>query len=170
MPVSTDGNGAIRKALGSFLSARVSALWIGFTGLLVLMAVVAIDSATSIRNVEVTTAALRTESRNRDGLLDQLRADIYRSATVVRDYLLELDDTRAEGQKTELKLLRARIDDTLRSYEQRQPDSEKDAFRDLRSRIESYWRSMAPVLQWDAAVRRVKGASFLQIVIMPVRT
>ncbi len=99
--------------MGRFLSARVSALWIGFTSLLLLMAVVAIDAATSIRDVEVTTAAMRTESRKRDNLLDQLRADIYRSATVVRDYLLELDDARAESQKAELELLRTRIDDTL---------------------------------------------------------
>jgi hypothetical protein len=51
------------------------------------MAVVAIDCRNIDPDVEVTTAALRTESRKRDGLLDQLRADIYRSATVVRDYL-----------------------------------------------------------------------------------
>jgi hypothetical protein len=50
--------------------------------------------------------------------------------------LLETDDARAEGQKAELKLLRTRIDDTLRSYEQKLPDTEKDAFRDLRSRID----------------------------------
>jgi signal transduction histidine kinase len=130
----------------------------------------AIDATKSLHDVEVTTAALRTESRERDGLLDQLRADIYRSATVVRDYLLELDGARAEGQKTELELLRTRIDDTLGIYEQKLPDTEKDAFKDLRSRIESYWKSLAPALQWDAAVRRAKGGGFLQDVIMPFRT
>jgi signal transduction histidine kinase len=133
------------------------------------MAVMAIDATTSLRDVEVTTAALRTESRKRDGLLDQLRADIYRSATVVRDYLLELDGARAENHRAELELLRTRIDDTLRLYEQKLPDTEKDAFEDLRSRVESYWKSLAPALQWDAAVRRAKGGSFLQDVIMPFR-
>lgn len=155
--------------MGRFLSARASALGIGFTGLLLLMAVMAIDATTSLRDVEVTTAALRTESRKRDGLLDQLRADIYRSATVVRDYLLELDGARAENHRAELELLRTRIDDTLRLYEQKLPDTEKDAFEDLRSRVESYWKSLAPALQWDAAVRRAKGGSFLQDVIMPFR-
>jgi len=155
--------------VGRFLSARASALGIGFTGLLLLMAVMAIDATTSLRDVEVTTAALRTESRKRDGLLDQLRADIYRSATVVRDYLLELDGARAENHRAELELLRTRIDDTLRLYEQKLPDTEKDAFEDLRSRVESYWKSLAPALQWDAAVRRAKGGSFLQDVIMPFR-
>ena len=163
-------NGSIRKAVGGFLSARARALGIGFTGLLLLMAVMAIDASISLRDIEVTTAALRTESRERDGLLDQLRADIYRSATVVRDYLLELDGARAESQKTELELLRTRIDDTLRSYEQKLPDTEKDAFKDLRSRAESYWKSLAPALQWDASLRRDKGGGFLRDVIMPFRT
>jgi hypothetical protein len=134
------------------------------------MAVMAIDATTSFHDVEVTTAALRTESRKRDGLLDQLRADIYRSATVVRDYLLEPDGARAERQKTELEFLRTRIDDTLRIYERKLPDTEKGAFRDLRSRVESYLKSLAPALRWDAAVRRAKGGSFLLDVIMPFRT
>jgi signal transduction histidine kinase len=134
------------------------------------MGVMAIDTTTSLQEADVTTAALRTESRNRDGLLDQLRADIHRSATVVRDYLLELDGARAEGQKAELEFLRTRMDDTLRIYEQKLPDSEKGAFKDLRSRVDAYWNSLAPALQWDSSVRRTKSANFLQDVIMPFRT
>jgi signal transduction histidine kinase len=133
------------------------------------MAVMAIDATRSLREVEATTAALRTESRERDGLLDQLRADIYRSATVVRDYLLEPDGARAESQKAELELLRSRIDDALRVYERKLPDTEKDTLKDLRSRLESYWKSLAPALQWDAAVRGARSGSFLQNVIMPFR-
>jgi len=116
MAVSTFENGSIRKAVGRFLSAQSSALAFGFTGLLLLMAVMAIDATRSLRSVEVTTAALRTESRERDALLDQLRGAIYRSATVVRDYLLEVDGARAESQKAELELLHTRIDNTLRVY------------------------------------------------------
>ena len=50
--------------------------------------------------------------------------------TSVRGYLLEPDNTRAESQKAEMKLLRTRIDDTLRINEQKLPETEKDAFRD----------------------------------------
>lgn len=155
---------------GRFLSAPASALWIGFTGLLLLMAGMAIDSTTSLRHIEVSTAALRAESRRRDGLLDQLRADLYRSATVVRDHLLELDDGRAEAQKAELGLLRTRIDKVLDTYEQNLPDGEREIVRGLRGRFQSYWRSLAPALQWDAATRRAKGGRFLRDVILPFRT
>ncbi len=87
----------------SFPSARVATLWVGFTGLLLLMAAMAIDSGRSLRDVAVRSASLTKESRERDGLLDQLRSDIYHSGTVVRDYLLEVDDPLAASQKLELE-------------------------------------------------------------------
>jgi hypothetical protein len=54
----------------------------------------------------MTSAALRKQTRDRDALLDQLSADISRSATLVRDYMLEDDDILAASQRTELQLLR----------------------------------------------------------------
>ena len=151
------------------LSPRMSALWFGFTGLLLLMAGLAIDSGRLLRNVAATSAGLRRESRERDGLLDQLRTDIYHSGTVVRDYLLEVDDARAQGHKTELERVRARIDDTLGSYAAKVPESERIAFKDLRDYVESYWKSLAPSLQWNAAARRKQGEGFLRDVVIPRR-
>ena len=170
MAVSITESRPVRKVTARIFSARATALWIGFTGLLLLMAVMATDATMSLRAVEVETAGLRKESRDRDRLLDQMRADIYRSATVVRDYLLDLDDARAQNQKVELEFLRTRIDDTLRVYEKELPDTEKAAFEDLRSRMAAYWQSLAPALQWNAAMRHAEGGPFLQGVIMPFRT
>src|SRR5436190_21631263 len=116
-----------RKTL-RVLSPRMSALWVGFTGLLLLMAGLAADSGRLLRNVANTSAALRRETRARDALLDQLRTDIYHSGTVVRDYLLEVDEGRAQTHKEELERVRARIDETLGSYAAKVPDSEGVAF------------------------------------------
>ena len=162
--------GPIRKAAGRFLSAQASVLGIGFAGLLLVMAVMVIDTTRSLHDVGVTTAALRTDSRKRDSLLSQLRLDIFRSSTVESEFLLEPDDTRAESQKAELQELHARIDDILRTYEQKLPDSENDAFKDMRGPVESYWRSLAPALEWDAAARRANDGRFLQNVVVPLRT
>jgi signal transduction histidine kinase len=170
MAIATSKNGSVRKAVKRLLSAQASALWFGFTGLLILMAIMRIDATRSLRGVEMTTAALRTESRERDALLDQLRADIYRSSTVERDYLLDVNESRAVNQKAELESLHARIDNTLRIYEQNVPESEKDTVTDMRRQVESYWKSLAPALQWNADERRKKGGSFLQEVVMPLRT
>jgi signal transduction histidine kinase len=161
---------SVRNIVQTSFPARSRALWVGFTGLLLLMAAIALDSGRLLRNVAQTSAALRKDSRERDGLLDQLRSDIYHSGTVERDYLLELDDGRAETHEAELERLRARINDTLHTYEQMVPESERNAFTTLRDDVESYWKSLTPSLRWNSAVRLELGEDFLRDVVIPRRT
>ena len=98
----------------------------GFVGLLILMGCLAVDSARQTRDVSVTSAALRKESRDRDALLDQLLADTYRSATLVRDYMLEHDEVLAASQKAELQLLRSRVEQALSQlWEQRASEGKR---------------------------------------------
>jgi len=163
-------NGAsVRNSLQRILGARTNTLWIGFAGLLSLMVFIAVDSGRMLRSVAATSVTLRRESRGRDALLDLLRTDIYHSGTIVRDYLLETDDAGAASQKVELETVRTRIDDTLQRYEQTFPQSERNAFRDLHSLIDSYWQSLAPVLQWSSVARRNLGDEYLHNVILPRR-
>ena len=114
----------------------------GFGGLLLLMGCLAVDSARQTRDVSMASAALRQESRTRDALLDQLRTDIYRSATLVRDYMLEHDDVLAASQKAELQLLRSRVEQALNRYGENAPQKEKEAVQSLQQRAESYWTSL----------------------------
>jgi len=151
------------------LAARTHTVWIGFVGLLGLMVLIAVDAGRMLRSVAATSATLRQESRDRDALLDQLRSDIYQSGTIVRDYLLETEDAGADRQKSDLESVRARIDDTLRRYEQTFPQSERAAFRDLQAHVDSYWQSLAPALQWSSASRRSSGSDYLHNVILPRR-
>jgi signal transduction histidine kinase len=134
------------------------------------MAVMAADSGRLLRNVGATSQAMRKESRERDGLLDQLRTDIYQSGTIVRDYLLEQDDTRAASQKYELESVRRRMSETLARYEAQLPEVERDSFKDLRSHVDSYWQSLAPTLQWNPAARQFMRESFLRDVVIPRRS
>jgi signal transduction histidine kinase len=159
----------VRNGVQKMLAARTHTVWIGFVGLLGLMVLIAVDSGRMLRSVAATSATLRQESRDRDALLDQLRSDIYQSGTIVRDYLLETEDAGADLQKSDLESVRARIDDTLRRYEQTFPQSERAAFRDLQAHVDSYWQSLAPALQWSSASRRSSGSDYLHNVILPRR-
>lgn len=147
----------------------MGALWIGFTGLLLLMAILAIDSGRQLRNVAETNAVLRKESRVRDDLLDQLRFDIFRSGTLIRDYLLEGDDARAVDHKASLEQLREHSEDILKSYDHQLSGSEQIAFKDLWNHVESYWDSFTPAMQWTAEVRRRQSDAYLRDVIIPRR-
>src|SRR4029077_21158701 len=126
----------------------------GFAGLLLLMACLAVDSSRQTRDVSMASTALRHESRTRDALLDQLRTDTYRSATLVRDYMLEHDDVLAASQKGELQLLRSRVEQALDRYGENAPEREKEAIHSLQQRAESYWASLAPALDWNRIARR----------------
>ena len=142
---------------------------IGFAGLLVLMGALAVDSARQMRSVSETSTALRKGSRDRDTLLDQLRTDTYRSATLVRDYVLDHDDFRAARHKTELLAVRSRVEDALNQYAIEAPLEEKSAIQSLRQHAESYWSSLAPALDWSGSARRAQGEVILRAAIVPKR-
>ena len=137
--------------------------------MLILMGGLAVDSARQTRDVSVTSAALRKESRDRDSLLDQLRTDTYRSSTLVRDYILEPDDVLAASQKAELQLLRSRVEQSLSHYGENAPQEEKEPVQGLQRHAESYWTSLAPALNWNRIARRQQGELFLRNTIIPGR-
>jgi signal transduction histidine kinase len=142
---------------------------IGFAGLLILMGALAVDSARQMRDVSETSAVLRRESRDRHALLDRLRTDTYRSATLVRDYVLEHDDMHAARQKAELLAVRSRVEDTLNQYAAKAPQEEKDAIQSLMQHAESYWSSLAPALDWNGSARRELGEVIFRNAIVPKR-
>ena len=149
--------------------SSIRSLLAGFGGLLLLMGCLAVDSARQTRDVSMASTALRQESRTRDALLDQLRTDTYRSATLVRDYMLEHDDIVAASQKAELQLLRTRVEQALNRYGQYAPQKEKGAVESLKQRTESYWTSLGPALDWNRIARREQGETYLRNTIIPRR-
>ncbi len=144
-------------------------IFLGFAGLLILMGSLAVDSGLRTRDVSRASAALRKESRDRDALMDQLRNDTYRSATLVRDYMLERDEVLAASQKAELQQLRSRVEQALGRYAGNAPQNEKDAVQSLHQQAESYWNSLAPALDWNRAARHQRGEAFLRNTIIPGR-
>lgn len=154
----------MRRARSSIRSVSI-----GFAGLLLLMGGIVLDSARQTRDVSRTIAALRKESRGRDELMDQLRNDTYRSATLARDYMLENDENIAQGQRTELLQLRSHVEESLRRYGANAPPNEKEAVQSLKERAISYWNSLAPALDWNRGVRQERGEKFLRTTMIPRR-
>jgi len=154
---------------GLALSGRSRSVLLGFTGLLLLTGLLAWDSARQLRMIATTSATLRKESRTRDGLLDDLRGDFHRSATLVRDYLLEEDDARAATHKSDLQHLRPHIDALVSRYRSLVPDNEQTGVENLRRHIDSYWQSVTAPLAWNRPARHDRGEAFLRNTIVPAR-
>jgi signal transduction histidine kinase len=142
---------------------------VGFAGLLLVMGLLAFASVRQSRDAGVTSALLRQGSRDRDALLDQLRTDFYHSATLLRDYLSEPDDTRAAAQRSQLALLQAQTTAALDRYRDMIPDDEIKDVQNLREHVESYWERLAPALGWNRTARRDLADAFLQNIVIPGR-
>jgi signal transduction histidine kinase len=134
------------------------------------MAAIAVDSGRSLLQVEAANSQARNESRHRDALLNQLRLDIYRTATLLRDHLVETDDNRAASHKAELETVQAHARETVASYAAMVPANESETFRTLQDDVASYWQSLDTPLRWDAADRRSLGADYLNRVVLPRRS
>lgn len=146
------------------------ALVAGFGGLLALLAFTGLDAVSVLSQIRSRNAAIRREFLERSRGLEQIRAMLYLSGTYARDYLLEPDAAMAAGFRSRVDETRRQIDARLASYGALVRPEEREPFRNLQREVAAYWRSLAPVLHWDAARRRAEGYAFLRDEVSPRRT
>jgi signal transduction histidine kinase len=113
---------------------------------------------------------VRREFLERSRRIDEIRAAVYLSGTLVRDYLLEPEPRAAERQLVSLRALRQRMDAELRDYSNLLPPNEMEPVNVLRRKLEAYWQSLDPVLVWTPEQRRQQGFEFLRREVFPQRT
>jgi signal transduction histidine kinase len=142
-------------------------LWIGFGGLLALLIVMATHAGQVLGQLESSNRNIRQDFLQRDDLLDSLRLDLYRSAAVVRDLLLDPDPIEAELRRSDLEKTRARMNAALQQYERVVPGSELAAAGELKLGLAEYWTLLQPALQLDPVIRRRVAPALLRDVIFP---
>src|ERR1700689_4240891 len=84
-------------------------LWIGFGGMLLLMAVLGISAISFLYQIELSQGPIRQESGERDRLLEQLRSSTYLSGTHFRDFLRDSDESRATANRRHYRETREEI-------------------------------------------------------------
>ncbi len=134
----------------------------GFGGLLLLMAFAGMDGLRVLQTIQKRNDAIRQDFLARNRLLNQIRSDLYLSATYVRDYLLEPENAKAESQRTSLNRIRLDMEAALREYESLIGKSEDNPLRNLEGQLRDYWRVLQPAMYWDDAQRRAEGYAFLR--------
>ena len=83
-------------------------LYAGFGGLLALMLAAGIDALLVLHSVRTSDAQIRDVYFRRSRALDEVRAGIYQSAIVMRDYLLASDRGVAQAQVENWTTIRAK--------------------------------------------------------------
>ena len=93
----------MENAIERPLAAGRRMLWIGFGSILWVMVLIGFDVAHSLQNATANNAALVKSFRARDQLLDELRYIMIRSGTMLRDYLAETDEAKADNERADLE-------------------------------------------------------------------
>lgn len=146
-----------------------NALLLGFGGLVLLLVVSGLDALQVLTQMRDSNAAIRREFVVRTKGLEQIRSGVYLSGTYVRDYLLEPNPAMAERHRESLMSIRAQIDSELRNYEKLLHGDPHEPFNILNHEVREYWRSVEPVLGWNAVERRRDGYAFLRDQVFPRR-
>jgi signal transduction histidine kinase len=145
------------------------ALFVGFGGVLGLMALAGLDSIRALHQIQADDAQITRTYLTRHRLLEQIRSSLYLSSTYVRDYLLESNPEVARTSMAGLHSIRDKTTSTLREYSQLIPPDEKESFSELEVEIAGYWKTLEPVYRWTAEEKRSQGFQYLQTQVLPRR-
>src|SRR5665213_1718018 len=155
---------------GSRLSKSRLALFVGFGGLLAIIALSGFDALRVLNQFRKEDDQIRREFLFRNRVLNNIRAEVYLSGTYVRDYLLEPDPERAAGFGTSLEGVRRQMEEELSAYGGQLEPAESAHYDALRTELSQYWTVLEPILTWDAPKRQALGYAFLRDAVFPRRT
>ena len=145
------------------------ALFAGFGGVLVFMALAGFDLMRAVHQIQTDEAEITRTYLKRHRLLEQIRLSLYLSSTFVRDYLLEAKPEAARASMAGLHGLRGEMDSAIRDYSSSIRPDEQTLFSNLKAEIGGYWKILEPVFQSDAGKRAGLGYRFLRTQVFPRR-
>lgn len=145
------------------------ALIVGLGGLLAIMAVAGAGALRVLQNVRAKDEMIRRQFLSRNHVLNDIRSKVYLSGTLVRDYLLEPEPSRAESHRSRLEEIRREMDAALESYGRENDPEQVQQYMALRSELDGYWETLAPVFQWNTDQRGRLGYPFLRDQVFPRR-
>src|SRR5580698_8372987 len=142
----------------------------GFGGLLVLMMVAGGDALLVLRQVRASDAQVRDIYVRRSRALDQVRAGIYQSAIVMRDFLLASDPDVAAQQVASWRDIRVRTDHALAEGATALDKAEAAPYRNLQAEVSVYWKLLDFITQMREQDTRHRSAEYLSSELVRRRT
>jgi signal transduction histidine kinase len=145
----------------------------GFGGLLVLMLVAGADALLELRNVRTSDIQVRNIYLHRTQALDGIRAGIYQTAIVMRDFLLAEDPGAARAQVQKLAGIRQHTEGALADFAATLDPMESAAFDRLRGEIQVYWKLlefMSDVQDQSERGPKNRGAAYFSGELVAHRT
>jgi signal transduction histidine kinase len=143
-----------RRQLGSR-----GALFAGFGALLILMAIIFIDSLRTLGAFATHNTQIRQELLYRERTLEQVRTGLYESSNIARDYILVESDPRAqEILRTELQSIQNETTAALKECIQSLSTGKKEPFEHLARELEHYWSTIGPIFALRSTEKNLGNA------------
>jgi signal transduction histidine kinase len=147
-----------RRRLGSR-----AVLFAGFGALLILMAIICIDSLHTLEEFQTADTQIRQDFLYREHTLEQVRAGLYESGNIVRDYILIESDPDAQAMlRTEFQTIHNETNATLSACIQSLPTGKREPFEHLAVELENYWSTIGPNFALGAKEKKELGNSVLR--------
>ncbi len=142
----------------------------GFGGLLALMLVAGGDALLVLRQVRASDAQVRDVYVRRGRALEQVRAGIYQSAIVMRDFLLASDPDVAAEQVASWHGIRVRTDRALADGAAALDKVEMVPYSNLQAEVSVYWKLLDFITQMREKDMRHRSADYLSNELVRRRT
>src|SRR5690242_5631400 len=134
----------------------------GFAALLVLMAIICIDSLHTLGVFETDNTQIREDFLYRERTLEQVRAGLYETSNIVRDYILiESDPHAQEMLRTEFQSIHNETTAVLKACIQSLPTGKREPFQHLAAELDNYWSTIGPPFELRAKEKKELGKSVL---------
>ena len=147
-----------RRQLGSR-----AALLAGFGALLLLMGIICVDSLRTLGAFQTRNTQIRQDFLYRERTLEQVRASLYESGNIIRDYaLIDSDPQAQQTLRTELESLRNEATAELQACIQSLQPGKTEPFQRLDMELAKYWSAMGPIFASGAKEKRAPGSSLLR--------
>jgi len=118
------------------------ALIFGFSALLVLMGVLALDSIRSLGELETSNSQVRRNYLNLERTLRQIRVSIYESGNLLREYTRTDSSPRTrDSNAAQLQEMRGHANAALESCLRQSPPNLQEPVRQLATELEGYWHA-----------------------------
>jgi len=144
-------------------------LSVGFGGLILFILAAAIGTLVLLNRVRADDTRIRQAYLGRLRTLEQIRAQIYLSATDMRDFLLSPGQAGVEAPRRDILAIQAQTKTALDAYATSLEPDEQDAFQALRSEIDGWFQVFETAFQWTPAERDRLRASFFNEQVVPRR-
>ncbi len=145
-------------------------LFLAFGALLLLTAVLAYGTFRGSDRIYRDVTSVHDAYRQRASVLNEIQSEIYLSATLVRDYLLDPAIVTGTEYRRQLLEIRRSLEERVKILDQLSTSEDRRSLQQLARELDDYWGTLDPLFEWTPERKAAVSFSFLRKQVPPRRT